>query len=202
MNSRRILTCTFAVCFFSLLVQDAMAFYAPHMGRFVNRDPAGQIQRAGVGQTSDPAATGSFVERDSPGPMAPYHDGMNLYQYVQSSPIVRLDPSGLWTTADCDRWYDQCGNLCRAMPNNTWGDRNRRRICWASCFAEYATCIGGAEETLACVAAAAVTAGCIALSQCDSPAPGPADACAVGIACWYFGTEEGDNPLGPVVEVR
>lgn len=28
--------------------------------------------------------------------MAPYHDGMNLYQYVKSSPLIHTDPSGEW----------------------------------------------------------------------------------------------------------
>jgi RHS repeat-associated protein len=36
---------------------------------------------------------GRWVQRDPVG----YHDGMNLYEYVGSNPIIGLDPKGLFT---------------------------------------------------------------------------------------------------------
>jgi hypothetical protein len=51
----------------ALAASDASAYYAAHLGRWVNRDPIG------------------YQERD-----------YNLYQYVHSSPIVATDPQGLF----------------------------------------------------------------------------------------------------------
>jgi len=50
--------------------------------------------------------------RDPGGPAGPYADGMNLYQYVNSAPTVRVDPLGLKGT--------DCGvKVHRIFPNKT-----------------------------------------------------------------------------------
>ena len=53
---------------------------------------AGAHARVG---TASAAPVGGFVPRDPTGTKQ-YADGMNLYQYVQSNPVIRGDPTGLW----------------------------------------------------------------------------------------------------------
>lgn len=65
---------------------DALAMYNPRTGRFMQRDPGpGAPERVG---TAGPVAGSGFIERDQ------YADGMNLYQYVGSRPIIAVDPNG------------------------------------------------------------------------------------------------------------
>ncbi len=115
--------------------------YSPKLGRFLTEDPL----------TRDPT-----ILHDNNW----FGDALTLmknkYGYCGNNPINATDPSGLHSHDDCDRWYEQCGDTCRAMPNRTWWDRNRRRICWANCFSEYAACIATIDEVL-------IGAGCIAV---------------------------------------
>jgi hypothetical protein len=70
--------------------------YSPTLGRFLQRD----VYQSGVpavteksfhGRATDvPAA--HFLPRDR------YADGMNIYQYVGSNPVMRRDPLGLFFT--------------------------------------------------------------------------------------------------------
>lgn len=63
--------------------------YSPHQGRFLQRDPVGTPM-------APPAMRNiSEVRFTQPDPGAEYADGMNLYQYVQSNPVNRVDPLGL-----------------------------------------------------------------------------------------------------------
>jgi RHS repeat-associated protein len=55
---------------------NASAMYDPALGRFLQRDP-------GADGAMSPVRTGQ------------YHDGMNVYQYVQCNPTHFTDPSGL-----------------------------------------------------------------------------------------------------------
>lgn len=71
----------------------SVANYDPQAGRFLQRDPLG---------------TGPIVVHDSAGPrfiltsgpvvanpnLSQYRDGMNLYEYVKSNPIILTDPLG------------------------------------------------------------------------------------------------------------
>ena len=76
----------------SIFAADASAMYHPGMGTFMQRDPgAGGAHRLGAGGA--PAATGRFIPRDPTGSNQ-YADGMNLYQYTKSNPIVGTDPQG------------------------------------------------------------------------------------------------------------
>ena len=88
MNRTQLLGALTAVVALGVLAADASAYYHPTMGRFMSRDPgAGGPPRPG---SAGPAVSGGFIPRDQ------YVDGMNLYQYVRSNPIIRLDPTGLW----------------------------------------------------------------------------------------------------------
>ena len=162
-------------------------YYDGSLSTFISRDPVGYF-------LSDTADDGyGNVWLNTPGSVnadfvAGSVNDFNLYRYVGNSPLTKNDPSGLHTHDDCDRWYDQCGDVCRRMPNKTWWDRNRRRMCWAACFAEYATCISTCEETVKCavVGGACVAAGALVL--CDGPLP-IGDACAAGIVGAVICTE-------------
>jgi hypothetical protein len=89
----------------------SFAMYHAGMGRFMQRDPHGTMNaptapRVGM---AGPAAAGGFVARDpmpaQPQPGLQYADGMNLYQYVGSNPILFRDPMGMW------RYVDGMGTL-------------------------------------------------------------------------------------------
>ena len=91
-----------AVLIFTLLAcfaSDAHAVYHPKLGRWMQQDPLGRDttmqQRLGTSAMPDNA----FTPRDNlaPTPAGGYHDGMNVYDYVGSSPIAGVDPLGLWT---------------------------------------------------------------------------------------------------------
>ena len=73
-----------------IFTTDASAMYSAAVGRFLQRDPVpsdGIPPRVGA---AGPAAAGQFVPQDQ------YRDGMNLCQYVKSSPLSHIDPYGLW----------------------------------------------------------------------------------------------------------
>ncbi len=182
-----------------IAVEEANAYYHPQMGRFVNRDPAGQLRfsnRIGSAQSTTTSTRGAFITHNpatinssqdnvsyektefvsyqedrmqrfsnfsqdteveispisrflpmkphsslSPMrdfiylPMTQYDDGMNLYQYVEGSPVARVDPSGLkWAScmiaAAClARQEAACAAACRWDP--IWDDR---RDTWRTCF--------------------------------------------------------------------
>jgi len=61
----------------------------PGLGRFINRDPNGMDN---IG-TSRPLK--GFLARNPTGPQKQYADGMNLYQYLKSSPTMYTDWNGL-----------------------------------------------------------------------------------------------------------
>ena len=82
-------------CSVALTPNVASAFYAAQMGRWTSRDPHGDMKRRGMEATPYAVSQMGFVERDQFDPMSQYHDGMNLYQYVQSNPVNNLDAFGL-----------------------------------------------------------------------------------------------------------
>jgi RHS repeat-associated protein len=65
-------------------------YYKPTLARWTQNDPLG----------TNPA---SFDESNPLWADRQYFDGMNVYQYCNSQPIIYLDPSGLgfWTFVDC-----------------------------------------------------------------------------------------------------
>jgi hypothetical protein len=110
------LTRTFVVALSAVLIPNmAHAFYAAHMGRFTTRDPFGEMLRIGSEVFPPSSSVGlqpGFIARDqfrfTPG----YADGYNLYQYVQSDPIMRFDPSGQKSVTTCGEYcsgYSQGG---------------------------------------------------------------------------------------------
>jgi hypothetical protein len=105
MNKR----CSLAIlvaCFSLAVAEEASAYYAAHMGRFMSRDPNGDIGRFGTETPRDSGMATGFIDRDQFDPMAQYDDGMNLYQYVNSSPLIYVDPLGLLSRKDCEKKLD------------------------------------------------------------------------------------------------
>jgi hypothetical protein len=83
-------------------VESANAMYNPSTGRFLNRDPIGmrvgpEVANGRFGAGGGIAASGRYIIRDRVDPAIQYADGLNLYQYVGSNPVNRVDPSGLLT---------------------------------------------------------------------------------------------------------
>ncbi len=80
----------------STFAADAEAVLHPTLGRFIQRDGGpGSAMRIGTGGAAPVgiAPVESFVPRD-PTATNRYADGMNLYQYVRSSPVKYVDFSG------------------------------------------------------------------------------------------------------------
>ena len=101
MNTNKLVGFMAAMAFALLAADTAEAFYHSGMGRFINRDPSGQgviTHRPTMATSHQIPPGGEFLERDPSGdsPDAQYADGMNLYQYVASSPPNYSDPSGLF----------------------------------------------------------------------------------------------------------
>jgi len=72
-------------------------FYDPSLGRFIQRDP----NETGIPIIAALAMNGQAVDVLLSGfdPEAVYAFGLNLYEYVGSNPVVRVDPSGTtWIT--------------------------------------------------------------------------------------------------------
>jgi hypothetical protein len=89
MKRKHLIAVLVGIVAMSIFAADASAYYHPGMGVFMSRDPGpGGAMRVGGG---GPAAAGGFIPRDQ------YADGPNLYQYVRSNPIGRVDPLGLWS---------------------------------------------------------------------------------------------------------
>lgn len=84
------------------------------------------------------------------------------------------------TAADCDRWYEECGDRCRSLPNRTRRDKARRALCWAQCATEYGACLASAEETIKGVLTGAAIVGAVVLAAADGPLP-IGDAAAAGL---------------------
>ncbi len=68
----------------------SFGMYNPEMGRFMQRDPIGTAP-ASIDESNP-----FWVDRQ-------YTDGMNLYQYCNSQPVINVDPSGLglWSFIHC-----------------------------------------------------------------------------------------------------
>ena len=82
--------------------------------------------------------TGCWLNEDPIG----YQDGPNLYTYVHSNPVNKMDPQGL-CEADCDPGsndseYDWCVYQCNALfPPFTPGNIIVNSICKADCVVHY-----------------------------------------------------------------
>ncbi len=124
------------------LASTASAYYASVQGRFISRDPinsadqsnaiiavyprteqippvVGSIaMRVGTG-VGNLQSQGRTVKQD-PIKETPYVDGMNLYQYVHSNPIIYVDPSGLigWPWPLNSRVCNKSSDMCLI----TWSD--------------------------------------------------------------------------------
>jgi hypothetical protein len=59
-------------------------------------------------------SVGRWIERDP----VPYPDGMNMYQYVQSTPVSATDPTGRWT--EVERNGGARARVCSDNSGDTW----------------------------------------------------------------------------------
>jgi hypothetical protein len=75
------------------------------------------------------------------------------------------------TAADCDRWYEECGDGCRSLPNRTRRDKARRALCWSACMSKYAACLASTDEAKEGVLTGLAIAGAIVLASADGPFP-------------------------------
>jgi hypothetical protein len=78
----------------AIIASEANAYYEAMMGRFLTRDPAGEIGFR-IGATSEADAYANFT---APRPWLsrdPSNEHRNLYEYVGSMPGSYTDPSGL-----------------------------------------------------------------------------------------------------------
>ncbi|MBL7222012.1 MAG: hypothetical protein ISS69_18030 [Phycisphaerae bacterium] len=99
MKRTRLIAILVAMTTIATVAADASAYYHPTIGRFISRDPGpGDSPHPG---TSAPAPNTHFPPRDPTGTNQ-YADGMNLYEYVRSDPVNRVDPTGLWS----DKYHD------------------------------------------------------------------------------------------------
>lgn len=130
------------------MASTASAYYDSEQGRFISRDPintvnqpnmavaqspnvfaayprVGQIVPAAntgpvrVGGVAAPQPKGRMIKRD-PVEKTSYADGMNLYQYVHSNPLINVDPSGLlaWPWPLNSRICNKSSDMCLI----TWSD--------------------------------------------------------------------------------
>jgi hypothetical protein len=99
MDAKRFSLPIVLACLCLSVAEQASAYYAANMGRWTTRDPKGEIGRNGMDVPPDAEVAMGFVDRDHFDPMAAYDGGMNLYQYVDSSPVLLTDPSGLLAPA-------------------------------------------------------------------------------------------------------
>jgi hypothetical protein len=97
----------------TVLVADASAMYHPGMGRFMQRDPIADLDRDLI--VASPSAD-AFVPQGPEGadPAIAYSDGMNLYEYVRSSPTGYVDPLGLLATQPGDPTSAPATSTCPA----------------------------------------------------------------------------------------
>ncbi len=108
MRTTRLIAILAGIATIAVVVADADAMYHPTVGRFLQRDP-GPRGPMRVGATG-PTGGGRFARRE---PAGQYADGMNLYQYVRSGPLVHVDPYGTTTmphTSVQDYWGDWAGS--------------------------------------------------------------------------------------------
>jgi len=93
MTRSRLLTVLFALIVVAGFTPVASGHYDPGLGRWLERDPLGTRP-----DLNTHAARFGVQPEEQSVPFQPslqYHDGMNLYQSVQSSPIILRDPMGL-----------------------------------------------------------------------------------------------------------
>jgi hypothetical protein len=91
MNAKRFSLALVVACLMLSVAEQASAYYAAHIGRWLTRDPNGEIGRMGVEAQHDSQMTMGFVDRDQFDPLAQYQDGMNLYAaYLHLAPWIPL----------------------------------------------------------------------------------------------------------------
>jgi RHS repeat-associated protein len=138
------------------LYQVRYRYLHPSLGRWISRDPLGELQFEVV-------RTLHIFSYKASGGINIYavFEGSDLYAYVQNAPMNQYDLYGLHTAADCEAWKETCDDGCRSMPSGTSWQRFLKRSCWAKCMSEYAACLSTTTTALCCAAGAAAVGACI-----------------------------------------
>lgn len=134
------LTVGLAILATLMMVDSALAYYSPRLGRFINRDPIGEPGFALVQQTVMVAGgmeSSGFIPRD------PEHvqeeGGSNRYAYVYNGPVNQIDPLGLKACSldppmehDCCLCllYSEAGGSPGCLQAYAWVMRNRQKAGW------------------------------------------------------------------------
>ncbi len=92
MRSSSKLTVGLAILAALMVVDSALAYYSPRLGRFINRDPIGE---PGFRVVQSAVAPTAFLPRDS------VRTQGNVYRYVSNRPTNRIDPLGLDECCNC-----------------------------------------------------------------------------------------------------
>jgi len=115
-------------------------YYDTETGRFLQRDPIGVMDELGIlkfKQTGSPIIPRTFET------VRQYIDGENLYQYVQSKPLIQNDPFGLdapgctpndWAKNNCYREccaiHDYCYETYKCTSKSWFGTIWKLRSPW------------------------------------------------------------------------
>jgi hypothetical protein len=101
MRSSSKLTVGLAILATLMMVDSALAYYSPSLGRFINRDP---IAEPGAMLVRQLPSGGAFIPRDPASSDEPH-----TYAYVYNDPVRRIDPLGLCgcNKEDCNKKLQQ-----------------------------------------------------------------------------------------------
>ena len=107
---KRTILITIAIVFVSQTARTAQAEFDPGHGRFMQRDPLGTHEFI-QWKNGKPTHETSYEQNQL------YKDGFNLYEYVKSTPITLVDPTGM-EGGQTDCWLNGIlapyGNWCGA----------------------------------------------------------------------------------------
>ena len=126
------------------------------------QDPMGQTPGRMKGWVQGPFIFLELINWQAINPIANYHDGMNLYQYSRSMPLVRFDPYGLSSKEDCEEcggfWGPKpgppappngCGSGFPPIPDDPTGGCsfaspcNTHDSCYGDCYSSKKSCDDG-----------------------------------------------------------
>ena len=202
MKTRRITILTLVAAVTVLLTKEAFAFYNPHTGRWLSRDPIGEPeftltatgrQPVPIHDLEEEQVTTSLTRDESKEP--------NLYGFVFNDPRTRVDYLGL---NDCPRWAEY---LVEHPPNEQTREFMASCVGVAALFSPIpgdeviasgalATRIEKALEKCKCLQNVRCK---VALHGPYHPFPGLGKKCHIQVTCWFKGQKgSGVNVRIPV----
>jgi hypothetical protein len=117
MNAKRLSLLLIGMCLSLSIAEQASAYYAAHVGRWISRDPTGEVGQSEEAMPPELGSTVSSIVSDESALMHQYSDGMNLYQYVQSVPTANMDPTG------GQGHFKRCGGQWISYPQGCCGEK-------------------------------------------------------------------------------